>query len=96
MSIYSIKVPHSVQKDVRKLHRRAQDELAKHLTLLASNPQSGESLHGALGAYWKYAFSLEGIEYRIVYQVLTEEQVIVLVMIGSRENSYQKLRHRLK
>ena len=85
----------AAERDQKHLPREVQDSLQKdQIPQLISNPQIGKSLHGPLRDCFSYDFHVEGISYRIAYEI-TKNSVIVL-MIGARENFYKKLSRRIR
>ena len=66
-----------------------------HLPLLAENPHIGERLKGEY-RYHRYKFTQRGVSYRIVYDIKSAELVIILILIGTRENFYKELKRRVR
>lgn len=93
--MYEIKISSAAKKDIKALPRQVQKELAKHLDILVSNPNTGEQLKGVLRGFWKYAFIVRSTDYRIVYQISAKEAIILLIMVGARENFYDRLNRRV-
>jgi addiction module RelE/StbE family toxin len=93
---YHLIIPKVVQKDIQRLPVQVQELLLfRHLPVLQTNPHQGEFLKGKFRDLRKYAFRHLGTEYRIVYRVREDERMVILVMIGSREGFYERLRRRL-
>lgn len=96
-TIYELIVPNSVQKDLRKLPSQLQEELLfRHLPSIQANPHQAPFLKGKFRGMRKYALSFQGTEYRIVYRVVEESKAVVLIMAGSREGYYKRLRQRTR
>lgn len=93
--MYEVIISTTAKKDIKTLPRQVQKEFAKHLDILALKPDAGERLKGILRDYWKYAFSIRSTSYRIVYQVSKKKTIVLVVMVGSRENFYDRLKKRL-
>ncbi len=51
-------------------------------------------LKGKFRKMRKYALSSGGTEYRVVYRVVEESKAVVLIMVGSRERFYERLKQR--
>ena len=94
--MYEIKTPSSVKKDIKKLDKPVQKELRdKHFPDIEENPFDAEPLRGNLKGLWAYHFSHGSTQYRIVYEILQDERVVMLIMVGSRGGFYEALRRRL-
>lgn len=48
-----------------------------------------------LRRFRKYVFSHRGNSYRIVYEVVHEEDVVYVLMVGKREGFYERLKRRV-
>jgi mRNA-degrading endonuclease RelE of RelBE toxin-antitoxin system len=96
-TIYTLIIPKSVQKDLRKLLPQLQEELLfHHLPSIQANPHRGLFLKGKFRAIRKHNVSFKGAEYRITYRIVEEAKTIILIMIGSRESYYSRLGQRLR
>jgi Plasmid stabilisation system protein. len=94
---YCLIIPKVVQKDIQRLPIRVQELLLfRHLPALQTNPYQGEFLKGEFRNLRKYTFRHLSTEYRIVYRLQEDKRVVILVMVGSREGFYERLRRRLK
>jgi addiction module RelE/StbE family toxin len=94
--MYRIEISSAVKKDIKRLSKTAQRELRDtHFPKIAENPYAAEPLLYDLRGLWAYHFARRTTQYRIVYEINTEDRVVLLVMIASRENLYEKLRRRL-
>jgi len=85
----------AAERDQKHLPREVQDSLQKdQIPQLISNPQIGKSLHGPLRDCFSYEFSSVGTSYRIAYELIKGD--VVILMIDKRENFYKKLTRRIK
>lgn len=92
---YKLIVPNAVQKDLRRLPLQLQEELLfQHFPSIQANPHQAPLLKGEFRKMRKYTLSSGGTEYRIVYRVVEKSKAVVLIMVGSREGFYKRLRHR--
>jgi len=95
--MHEIKTPSSVKKDIKRLDKPVQKELRdKHFPKIKENPFDAEPLRGNLKGLWAYHFSHGSVQYRIVYEILRDEQIVMLVMVGSRGDFYEALLRRLR
>ena len=94
--MYSIIYRPSVKKDLKRLDRPVLLVLYDtHLPLLKENPFIGERLKGKYRLYYRYKFTHQGVGYRMVYDIKTKELVIILILVGTRENFYKELKRRI-
>lgn len=87
-----------VDKDLSKLDKNLRKDIRdKHIPKILEDPhKSGKSLAGKLAGLKSYSFTAYGVEYRIVYDILEEKIAVLFLMVGSRENFYEKLLRRLR
>lgn len=45
--------------------------------------------------YYSYHLKVRNVQYRIIYQVYDQELLIIVILIGSRENVYKQLGKRV-
>ena len=85
-----------VKSDLKKLDKPViRDIYSKHLDILLDAPQSGEELYGDLDSVFSYHFRKNNVDYRIAYTADAEKKIVLIVMIGERENFYEVLKRRL-
>lgn len=95
--MFKIFITSSARKSAKKLPREIREEAVKLCeNYIANYPFDAEKLHGPLSECRSFHFKLNNIHYRIAYRILTDEQRIDVVLIGTRENFYQRLRRVLK
>jgi addiction module RelE/StbE family toxin len=96
-SAYTIRFATAVKKDIRKLDRQLQEIIKEdHLTSIERDPFKAAPLLYEFKGLWSYHFNYGGTQYRIIYEVYPEEQIVLVIMIGSREGFYEVLRQRVK
>jgi addiction module RelE/StbE family toxin len=94
--MYRIEISSAARKDIKRLSKTAQLELRDtHFPQIVENPYAAEPLLYDLRGLWAYHFAVRTTQYRIVYEIDTKNQVVLLVMVASREKFYEKLRRRL-
>jgi len=94
--MYELVIPRLVEKDIGKLPRQLQKIIAsEHLESIKFNPHQSGFLRGKSRGLRKYTFSYKRTEYRIVYKISETAKLVILIMIGSRENFYERLRRRI-
>lgn len=95
--MYRIEAVRAVKKDIRKLPNAVADLLeTSHFPALKRDPHVGEALHQDLKGLWSYHFVHAGTQYRIIYEIDDAAQVVYILLIGPRENLYERLRRRVR
>lgn len=94
---YKIQAPGVVRRDLKRLEKALQEEIRrKHFPEIKEDPFQVYPLSGEFHGLRSYHFSYRGTDYRIVYEILKKEEIILVLMIGKREGFYQALRRRLR
>ncbi len=93
--MFSIAYGSAVKKDLKKLDREVLISVEDAFQKLSKDPHVGEKLHGGFSEYFSYHFKVKKIEYRIIYEIEDQELFVYIVMVGSRENVYNKLKRRV-
>jgi len=94
---YALRFATAVKSDVRKLDKQLQSVVQEeHLTSIESDPYKATPLLHEFRGLWSYHFAHKGTQYRVIYEVYTEERIVLVVMIGSREKLYEALRRRVR
>ncbi|HCE86717.1 MAG: Cytotoxic translational repressor of toxin-antitoxin stability system [Parcubacteria group bacterium GW2011_GWC2_44_17] len=94
--MYFIKLSSSAKKDLKKLPQQVQDEIKFVHSRRIQDCHYGIKLKGELKRYCKYAFQHQGVAYRIAYEIKKDILLIVIIIIGTRENFYKELKRRVK
>ena len=95
--MYQIKAINPFKQDVKKLQPKVIQLIQEHyLPLIKEDPYQSENLSNKFSNLKSYHFKYIGVDYRIIYQIFEDEKIIRLLMIGSRENFYKKLKLRLQ
>jgi addiction module RelE/StbE family toxin len=87
-----------VDKDLSKLDKNLRRDIRdKHIPKILHDPQRvGGNLTGKLAGLKSYSFAANRVEYRIIYDILEEKIIVLFLMVGSRENLYERLLRRLR
>jgi mRNA-degrading endonuclease RelE of RelBE toxin-antitoxin system len=75
----------------KKLPKNIQMVLIEKAQIITTNPQAGEPLKGKYRMLRSLHLSIEGIAYRIIYQIFHKSETIVIRLAVPRENIYRKL-----
>lgn len=91
----TVYLSNGAEKDLKHLPTQTVASLQKeHLRLLSSNPRVGKLLHGPLHGYFSYEFASTGISYRIAYELVKND--VIILMIAKRDNFYKKFTRRVR
>ena len=94
---YTVKFASAVKSDVRKLDKQLQRIIKEeHLANIERDPFGAIPLLYEFKGLWSYHFNYKGTQYRIIYEIYSEAQIALVIMIGSREGFYEALRRRVK
>lgn len=82
---YSVKIKGSAQKALAKIARRDRLRLIAAIDQLAVEPLTGSPLKGEFGGLRRLRVG----DYRIVYEVIQDQLVILVVRVGQRGDVYR-------
>ena len=71
---------------VRKLHPTIKTNLRQALLLIGQNPYCGKMLKDELASSRSYRVT----KYRIIYRIVTQENILEIIAIGQRINIYEE------
>jgi len=84
--MYKLLIDDKVVKDLRKIDRVWRSKiLASIKTKLIENPYSGKKLVGDLSPYYRLRVG----DYRVLYEIIENEVVVVVVKVKHRKNVYE-------
>src|SRR5687768_15068805 len=75
----------------KKLPEPIQAALIEKAKVLKTQPTAGEQLKGKYRHLRSLHLTIEGVAYRIIYQVFQKQEAIVVRLAAPRENIYRKL-----
>lgn len=85
-SDWILKWDNRAYRDLKKLPQEVQHRIYKKISeVLPENPFAGEKLGGIYKGYFRLRIG----DYRVVYQLLKDEVVIMVLRIGDRSNIYK-------
>lgn len=89
---FRVEITPSDKKLIKKFSLELREKVVTEAYKITENLCQHEKLSGPLSKFYSWHFSFKGIEYRIAYQVFNNENRIVIVLVGTRENFYEKLK----
>ena len=82
---YTVKFTKTVAKKVSTLHPDIKKQLRSAIKKISKEPYSGKELQEELSDFLSYRFK----RYRIIYQVIETDKVIIVYMFGHRRDVYE-------
>jgi len=93
--MYEVRFHRAVKGDLRRMDKSAVEEFRKeHLPRLKENPHLAKPLTGIFKGLSSYHFRYKGVKYTAICTIREDENTLVVILVGSRENIYDKLRRR--
>ncbi len=83
---YTFRVPDDVAALVRKLHPTIKANLRQAMQLIGQDPYCGKMLKEELAQLRSYRVK----KYRIIYRIVTQENILEIIAIGPRKNIYEE------
>ncbi len=90
--MYTVQFTNKALKGFKRLPRNIKAEIMKRGNELIEDPLKGDQLSGELREYRSHHFSFKSVQYRIIYKIYPEEQIINVIKVGTRENIYEHLK----
>lgn len=94
--MFQIVITPSAKRAAKNLQQVAREEILKQSQKLKENPYLGEKLSGSLHFLYSFHIKFKGVEYRLAYTIDKSQKLIVVHLIGPRENFYEKLKRLLR
>ena len=81
---YSIRIRNSARRELAQLPREARERVVAAIDALAEQPLAGSPLKGGLRGLRRQRVG----DYRILYELLDDELVILVIRVAHRRKSY--------
>ena len=91
---YELEFTTQAKRDIKRLDKDIQPNVMKKLAQLRDNPYLGSPLRGDLKDFYSLHMSLPGGQYRAAYVIDEGNPLIIVAIVGTRENFYQEARRR--
>ena len=88
MAAYSVRIKRSATRDLEKIARQDRERIMFAIDRLGEQPHAGYPLKGSLRGLRRIRVG----DYRVVYEVLESELVVLVVRAAHRREAYR--RHR--
>ncbi len=87
MAAYSVRIKRSAARDLAKIGSRDRERIVYDIDLLGEQPHAGHPLKGGLRGLRRVRVG----DYRVVYEVLDNELVVLVVRVAHRREVYRRL-----
>lgn len=87
---YVVKLSSKAHRQYKKLPSDVQDDLSQSIVSLTSTPEEHPFLSGQFSDLRKLTFRSSGTPYRLVFTI--QDESVIIVFLGTRENFYRELR----
>lgn len=95
--MYELKAISAVKKDLNDLDPTTVKEIREvHFRRIEESPHQADPLGYVFKGLYSYHLRHAGTAYRIIYEIYEAEKLVIVLLIGSRENLYKRLRRRLR
>lgn len=82
---YQVVLPKRVQKDLDKIDPKFVSKIKMALNALSGNPFIGKKLEG----HFDNLYSYRVWPYRIIYEIIKKDLVVLVIRIGHRQSVYK-------
>ncbi|MBU3925365.1 type II toxin-antitoxin system RelE/ParE family toxin [Patescibacteria group bacterium] len=95
--MFDVFITSSAKKSAKRLPEEVKKEVVKLCeTHISLHPFDADKLQSPLDECRSLHFKLNNTHYRIAYRIVEDKKRIDIVLIGTRENFYNKLKRALK
>ena len=88
--MYRVYITPSARKETKKLAKRVRVAAVDATKILERDPLAGERLTGSLHMLYSFHFTAGESQYRIAYSLDRPHQLVIVHLIHTRENFYEK------
>jgi mRNA-degrading endonuclease RelE of RelBE toxin-antitoxin system len=89
---YRIYITPSARKEAKKLPKHARQAALNASRVLEKDPFAGERLAGSFHMLYSFHFSSGQSQYRMAYTIDHPHTLVIVHLIQTRENFYEKLK----
>jgi len=94
--MFELRFHPAVKRDLKKIGKSVAREIKdKHFKNIKENPSASENLSHMFKGLKSYHFKSGTAEYRIIYEIYQNKNIVIVLLIGKRENLYSKLKRRV-
>jgi mRNA-degrading endonuclease RelE of RelBE toxin-antitoxin system len=94
---FSVYITSSAKKAAKKLPLSVREEIVRLSgEVISRNPYDAERLQKPLDECRSFHLKVDNVHYRIAYRILAAERRVDVVLVGTREGFYERLRRTLR
>lgn len=93
---FRIEITPAAKKALKKASRELKIKIVEEAKKIPRHLYQHEKLSDPLSDCYSWHFTFKGTHYRIAYKVFSQEELIVVILVGPRENFYEKIKRLLK
>lgn len=90
--MHQIVITPSAKRAAKKLPKNIREEIINRSQALKENPYLGEKLSSSLHFLYCFHIKFKNVEYRVAYTVDASRKLVIVHLVGPRENFYEKLK----
>ncbi|OPY58476.1 MAG: Plasmid stabilization system protein [Pelotomaculum sp. PtaU1.Bin035] len=91
-----VRLTREPEKYLKSLPEQLYNKFVTEMLALENDPKAGILLKGSFKGYYRIKFKFRKVDYRIIYRIAWEEDIVYIVLLGSRGSVYQKLTRLLR
>jgi len=89
---YKVYITPSARRDTKRFPKDVKEAIIEASAVLERDPFAGERLTGSLHMLYSLHFTAGQSQYRIAYSLNHPRRLVIVHLIQSRENFYEKLK----
>jgi mRNA interferase RelE/StbE len=92
LAMYKISYTGEARDQISKLSHKNREHIKNAIERIAEEPERGKMLRHELKGLWSYRSGV----YRIIYEVLRAEIVLIIVTVAHRKDVYLKIKRKYR
>ncbi|MCG9969705.1 type II toxin-antitoxin system RelE/ParE family toxin [Pelotomaculum terephthalicicum JT] len=88
---YEIRLSKGAVRDLKKMEPALRDFMYNRISEIAEDPYKNKELSGLFKELRSQHNKFRGVEYRVIYYIDEEGRLIIIALMGTRENIYDEL-----
>ncbi len=93
---YQVSLSKKAKKQYKNFNQHIQKKIKHNLQQLEEKPHEGFNLSGKYADLRYIKTTHKGVDYRVVYDISEDENLVLVIFLGTRENFYKELRRYLR
>ena len=94
---FAVHITPTAKRAAKKLPLSVRHEIVRLAQeIIARNPYDAERLQKPLDECYSFHFRMNTVHYRIAYRIVAREKRVDIVLVGSREGFYERLKRAMR